>query len=840
MTLGEMLERSAEKYPEKIAIVYKEQRVTYKALNADANRLGRALNALGIKDNDKVGVLMPNCPEFVMGVFAALKAGAVFVPLNGLLTGRELTYVINNSESKILIAAPPYDGLLAMLKPHLPKVTHILTLEDDPDDDELQPFKPIMASHDDSNLKPSVKLTDPAAIYYSSGTTGLPKGAMLSHVNILSSTVAIGKAVNASRKDVPLCCLPMFHTLAMTACVMVPIFAGMTNILLETFLPQPVLKGFSDWKVTIFVGVPTMFAVLANMPNLSRYDVSNLRLGYVGGAPLTTAIAEKFESRFPAPLYEGYGLSECAPLVSVNPLGNRKIGSIGKAADRVTWKIADKNGNELPRNSVGEIIVSGPNVMIGYYNNEEATKDAIKGEDVVIVTDESLKNYQSHKLPADITKTLAMFKNKKFTNENVFLATLEKKIGKESLDAHKELILTYSRQRWFCTGDLGYMDDDGFVFIADRKKDMIIVGGENVYPKEVENVLTQHPAVDDAAVIGIEDPIRGEVPKAYIVPKMGATIDEKDLLEFCRQSLAPYKVPRSIEMIDEIPKNITGKILKRTLRRIAAGLPADEEDEEEDREEAEDEVEEVAAPPVQPSAPTPPAGGMSLEDQIRMLEGGGVPPSAKPPAGMSIEDQLRMLEGGGVPPSAKPPAGMSIEDQLRMLEGGGVPPSAKPPAGMSIEDQLRMLEGGGMPTPQPQRQQPPREPQVYTSPTGEPLSFDEHLRLLVMEIPGGIAGSIAGVDGIGITSFTNDPDFPLTIAEAEIAAIVGAVKKGAAGIHAGEPHELYFVTDRYGFLVKSIRGQYIVILVLDANELNWGLMRLQINKIIPRIEQELF
>ncbi len=815
MTLGEMLERSAEKYPEKIAIVYKEQRVTYKALNADANRLGRALNALGIKNNDKVGVLMPNCPEFVMGVFAALKAGAVFVPLNGLLTGRELTYVINNSESKILIAAPPYDGLLAMLKPHLPKVTHILTLEDDPDDDELQPFKPIMASHDASNLKPSVNLTDPAAIYYSSGTTGLPKGAMLSHVNILSSTVAIGKAVNASRKDVPLCCLPMFHTLAMTACVMVPIFAGMTNILLETFLPQPVLKGFSDWKVTIFVGVPTMFAVLANMPNLSRYDVSNLRLGYVGGAPLTTAIAEKFESRFPAPLYEGYGLSECAPLVSVNPLGNRKIGSIGKAADRVTWKIADKNGNELPRNSVGEIIVSGPNVMIGYYNNEEATKEAIRGEDVVIVTDESLKNYQSHKLPADITKTLAMFKNKKFTNENVFLATLEKKIGKESLDAHKELILTYSRQRWFCTGDLGYMDDDGFVFIADRKKDMIIVGGENVYPKEVENVLTQHPAVDDAAVIGIEDPIRGEVPKAYIVPKMGATIDEKDLLEFCRQSLAPYKVPRSIEMIDEIPKNITGKILKRTLRRIAAGLPADEEDEEEDIEEAEDEVEEVAAPPVQPSAPTPPAGGMSLEDQIRMLEGGGAS-------------------------SVKPPAGMSIEDQLRMLEGGGVPPSAKPPAGMSIEDQLRMLEGGGMPTPQPQRQQPPREPQVYTSPTGEPLSFDEHLRLLVMEIPGGIAGSIAGVDGIGITSFTSDPDFPLTVAEAEIAAIVGAVKKGATGIHAGEPHELYFVTDRYGFLVKTIRGQYIVILVLDANELNWGLMRLQINKIIPRIEQELF
>ncbi|GAK54731.1 long-chain-fatty-acid--CoA ligase [Candidatus Moduliflexus flocculans] len=820
MTLGEMLERSGEKYPDKIALVYKEQRVTYKQLNSDANRLGRALNALGVGSNDKVGVLMPNCPEFVMSVFAALKAGAVFVPLNGLLTGRELSYVVDNSDAKILIAAPPYDSVLAMLKPHLPKVEKILTLDDDTEEDGLIPFRPMMSKYDDSNLKPSVNLSDPAAIYYSSGTTGLPKGAMLSHVNILSSTVAIGKAVDASRRDVPLCCLPMFHTLAMTACVMVPIFAGMTNILLETFLPQPVLKGFSDWKVTIFVGVPTMFAVLANMPHLERYDISNFRLGYVGGAPITDAIVEKFESRFPAKLYEGYGLSECAPLVSVNPLGNRKIGSIGKTADRVTWKIADKNGKELPRNTVGEIIVSGPNVMLGYYNNEEATKEAIKGEDANIIMNESLVNYQKYGLPADILQSLTAFKNKKFTNENVFLATLDKRIGKETLEKYRELILTYSRQRWFSTGDLGYMDEDGFVFIADRKKDMIIVGGENVYPKEVENVLTQHPGVEDAGVIGIEDPIRGEVPKAYIVPKLGAAIDEKDILEFCRQHLAAYKVPRSIEVIDEIPKNITGKILKRTLRRIAAGLPPDEEDEDEYDEEVE-EVEEVA-PPVSTS---PKPGGMSIEEQMRMLEGGGKP--ATPPAGgMSLEDQIRMLENGG-------------------SNFGGKPSTPTPPptsGGMSIEEQMKMLEGGGSnfggkaaaPTP------PPRQQPTYTPPSGEGLGFDDHLRQLVMEIPGGIAGSIAGFDGIGITSFTNDPDFSLTVADAEVASIVGAVKKSSESLNAGDPQEVYFVTNRYGFLVKTIRGQYVVTLVIDANELNWGLMRVQINKIIPRIEAELF
>ena len=802
MTLGEMLERSGEKYPEKIALVYKDQRVTYKQLNSDANRLGRALNALGVGSNDKVGVLMPNCPEFVMSVFAALKAGAVFVPLNGLLTGRELAYVVGNSDAKVLIAAPPYDSVLAMLKPQLPNVEHILTLDDDAEEDDLTPFRPMMSAYDDSNLKPTVNLTDPAAIYYSSGTTGLPKGAMLSHVNILSSTVAIGKAVDASRKDVPLCCLPMFHTLAMTACVMVPIFAGMTNILLETFLPQPVLKGFSDWKVTIFVGVPTMFAVLANMPHLERYDISNFRLGYVGGAPITDSIVEKFESRFPAKLYEGYGLSECAPLVSVNPLGNRKIGSIGKTADRVTWKITDKNGKELPRNTVGEIVVSGPNVMIGYYNNEEATKEAIKGEEANIITNESLANYQKYNMPADIMQGLTAFKNKKFINENAFLANLEKKLGKETLEKHRELILTYSRQRWFLTGDLGYMDDDGFVFIADRKKDMIIVGGENVYPKEVENVLTQHPGIEDAGVIGIEDPIRGEVPKAYIVPKLGATIDEKDILEFCRQHLAAYKVPRSIEVIDEIPKNITGKILKRTLRRIAAGLPPDEDDEEEEFDEEVEEVEEVA--PI----PTPPkSGGMSLEDQMAMLEGGGSNFGGKPAAPVQP-----------IPPKV---GGMSLEDQMAMLEGGGSNFGGQPAA----------------PTP------PPRPQPTYTPPaasSGEGLGFDEHLRQLVMEIPGGIAGSIAGFDGIGITSFTNDPDFSLTVADAEIASIVGAVKKSSESLNAGEPQEVYFVTNRYGFLVKTIRGQYVVTLVIDANELNWGLMRVQINKIIPRIEAELF
>ncbi len=739
MTLGEMLERSAERFPDKIAIVFKDQRVKYNELNRQVNQLGRALNALGVGRDDKVGILMPNCPEFVMGVFAALKAGGVFVALNALLSGRELTYVINDSDINVIIAAPPYDELLEMLRPQIPQVKYILSIDEEPEEEGLISIPALIASYDDSNLKPSVKLEDMAAIYYTSGTTGLPKGAMLTHVNILSSTVAIGKAVTASRKDVPLNCLPLFHTLAMTACIMVPIFGGMTNILLETFLPQPVLQGFSDWKVTIFVGVPTMFAVLANMPHLKRYDVSHLRLGYCGGAPLTTAIAEKFESKFPCKIYEGYGLSECSPLVSVNPLDHRKIGSIGKAADRVSWKIVDLNGNEVSRTSVGEIIVKGPNVMKGYYKNEEATKQAI-------------------------------------------------------------------RNGWLNTGDLAYMDEDGFVFIADRKKDMIIVGGENVYPKEVEDVLTQHSSVKDAGVIGIEDPIRGEVPKAYIVPKLGATVDEKDVLEFCRQHLASFKIPRSIEIIDEIPKNVTGKILKRVLRRIAAGLPADEDEDDfdEDFEDEEDEELEGAAEVVEP-APAPPAGGMNLEEQMRQMEGAAMPP---PAGGMSLEEQMRQMEGATMPP---PAGGMNLEEQMRQMEGAGARPSV--PSTVA--------------------------PQELTGPDGGAVALDEFLRRLVMEIPGGLAGSIAGMDGIGIVSFSNDPDFPTSVADAELAAVMGTIGKATESLSAGNPKEAYFVADRYGFVIKQV-SQYLIMLVVEATELNWGLTRLHLNKLVPFVEKELF
>ena len=805
MTLGEMLERSAERFPEKIAIVFRDRQLTYKELNAQVNQLGRALNDLGIGREDKVGLLMNNCPEFVMGVFAALKAGGVFVALNALLSGRELTYVINNSDAKVIITAPPYDGLLAMLRPQIPQVKHILTLNEDPAEGLIS-IPALMKSYDDANLKPSVNLEDIAAIYYTSGTTGLPKGAMLTHVNILSSTVAIGKVVNVSRNDIPLNCLPLFHTLAMTACIMVPIFGGMTNVLLETFLPQPVLQGFSDWKVTVFVGVPTMFAVLGNMPKLQRYDISHLRLGYSGGAPLTNAVADKFEAKFPCKIHEGYGLSECSPLVTANPVGNRKIGSIGKPVDRVSVKVVDKDGNELPRGAVGEIAVSGPNVMRGYYKDEEATKQAINGKEGCEVTDQSLASLKKAGLPEAILQKLVKLKGREFLKEPVFLAVLDKQLGKDPAAQFRDLILTYTRRRWFFTGDLAYMDDDGFAFIADRKKDMIIVGGENVYPKEIENILTQYPGIEDAGVIGVADPIRGEVPKAYVVPKHGASIDEKDILNFCKKHLAQFKIPRSIEVIDEIPKNLTGKILKRVLRRIDQGLPANEEEDDFDDDFPEDDELEVA--------------DAELEQVEEVVE--EVPEVA-------AEPQL-------APP---PPKGISFEDQLRQLEGGGgmMPPPPAASGGLSLEEQLRQMEGGGGMTPPPAA---PVRPKPAEREGAEKGGFEEHLRRMVMDIPGGIAASIVGFDGIGIAAFSTDHDFQTIIADAEVAGVMNAVRKAAQSLSAGSPQEVYLLMDQYGIVVKTVGNQYLVSLVLEARELNWGLTRLHINKIVPLIEQELF
>lgn len=501
MTLGEILDRSTQKFPEKIAIVFKDRQIPYNDLAKDSNKLGRALHAMGIGKDDKVGILMGNCPELIVGIFGTLKACAVFVVLNPLLSGRDLTYVINHADIQVILAAPPYDELLVMLRPQIPQVKYLFTVNKEPEEGQIS-IPVLIESYDGTSLKPDSQQTDLAAIHYTAGTTGLPKGVMLTHTNILTNIVTIGKLLQINRQDIFLTCIPMFSLFTLTISMMLPLLVGATNVLLDNFLPQPVLQDFHTWKVSIFAGVPSMFAVLANMPHLERYDFSHFRLGLCVETTLTKKIAEKFIANFSGHLYVGYGLTECSPVVSIGPLNQRKIEAVGKAVERVMVKIIDRRGDDVQRNTVGEIIVRGPNIMKGYYKNEAATKQAM-------------------------------------------------------------------REGWFHTGDLGYMDVDEFIFITDRKDNVFLVDGKYVFPKEIERVLMQYPGIEDVGVIGIEDPIRGEVPKAYVLPKSGANIDKHAVLTFCRQHLAPFQLPHSIEVIDEIPRSINGKILKRHLRDIA-------------------------------------------------------------------------------------------------------------------------------------------------------------------------------------------------------------------------------------------------------------------------------
>jgi len=762
MTLGEMLERSASQFPDKIALVYKGLRIPYSELNIKANKLARALVSLGVKaGEDKVGLLLPNCPEFVIGMFGIFKSGAAVVPLNILLKGDELSYIINHSDAKVIITGPPYDQLISLIRSKLPQVKEVISLSREED---YVSFSEIMERESGEPYKPYIGLEDVAAIYYTSGTTGLPKGAMLTHVNLLTNVVAIGNALNASRKDVPLCCVPMFHALAATGTVLTPIFGGMTLVILDYFLPQPVLQTIQDEKVTVFVGVPTMYAVLANMPNLNRYDLSSLRLCFCGGAPLTKAIVEKFESKFPAKIYEGYGLSETSPLVSVNPLNKRKIGSIGKCVSRVEWKLVDSKGNEVPPGEIGEIIVRGMNVMKGYYKDPESTRKTI-------------------------------------------------------------------RDGWLYTGDMGQMDEEGYVYIVDRKKDMLIVGGENVYPREIEEVLYAYPGVLEAAVIGVADPIKGEVPKAFVVPKAGVKLDEQKLIAFCRDRLAPFKVPRSLEILDELPKTATGKIWKRKLRDMAAGLDEDEMDEEEeetleDVEETEG-VEEVEALTVDEEEAE--EAGEDLVDQLAQeVEEAAEKPTDK--GGYDLAAAMSQLEQGA-PPSSRAPAISGGEDLAALMaQLENAPPKSTTPVETPSQRGSESVLGSKV--------------GKVEEEAGElglaGFSYEEKLKYMVTTTPGGIAAGVTGEDGIGIASFNTNPDFDPTVADAELATMVSLAKKTATSLGAGKPQELIFMMEQVTIIIRLIGDRYFLALTGEAKELNLGLARLQMNKIIPLLEKELY
>lgn len=496
-------------HPEKTAYIFQGLSTSYGELEQYVNRFANCLKQLGVNKGDHVALLLGNSPQYIISLYGSLKAGATVIPINPIYTAKEIEYILNNGDVKLVIALDQLIPLLEKMHEHLPKITHFIacpTSQQELDIDQfpslkgkLEAFTNMIGEGNSHFEEPTLFDDDVAVILYTSGTTGKPKGAMLTHRNLYSNAMDTGLYLQMSHQDKIIATLPMFHVFCLTVALNAPLMTGATVIIVPRFSPSDIFQVVRDYEATIFAGVPTMYNFLLQYEDGKASDLQSLRLCVSGGASMPVALLHDFEKIFNVIISEGYGLSEASPVTCFNPLDRpRKPGSIGTSIINVENKVVNELGEELPPGEVGELIVRGPNVMKGYYKMQEET---------------------AHTL----------------------------------------------RDGWLYTGDLAKMDEEGYFYIVDRKKDLIIVGGYNVYPREVEEVLYNHPDVVEAAVVGVPDTEFGEVVKSFVVKK-NPDLTEEQLIDYCKEHLAKYKIPSSIQFLDELPKNTTGKILRRALK----------------------------------------------------------------------------------------------------------------------------------------------------------------------------------------------------------------------------------------------------------------------------------
>ncbi|MBW1892625.1 MAG: long-chain fatty acid--CoA ligase [Deltaproteobacteria bacterium] len=514
LNLATILEASAVENPEKEAIIFMDRRITYQEINGAANAVANALLEAGIQKGDKVALMCPNLPYFPIAYYGILKAGAVVVPLNVLLKEREIAYHLNDSNSKAFFCFEgtpelpmAQEGHNAFKQTKECEIFWIMpAVPDAPSPIEgVTTFKELLEDQapwfDTVHTDPN----DTAVILYTSGTTGLPKGAELSHTNLMLNAMIAKDLSQGSREDSQLVTLPLFHSFAQTVQMNAGFLMAQKLALIPRFNADDVFKIMEVEEISIFCGVPTMYWELLMLKDAEKkFDLKkiakNLRICASGGASLPVEIIKQFEEKFEVPILEGYGLSETSPICAFNKLYmERKPGSIGTPVWGVEAIIVDKDDVPLEHDEVGELVVRGPNVMKGYYNRPEETEKTIK-------------------------------------------------------------------DGWFYTGDMAKMDEDGYYYIVDRIKDMIIRGGYNVYPREIEEVLLTHPAVSLAAVIGTPHETHGEDIKAFIILKEGAQATSEEIIAWSKENMANYKYPREVEIRDELPLTATGKVLKRELK----------------------------------------------------------------------------------------------------------------------------------------------------------------------------------------------------------------------------------------------------------------------------------
>jgi len=500
MNVADIVKLTAARLPAKAALIFQDKPITYAELDRAIDEAAAGIASLGIRKGDRVGVLVHNVPHFIYAYLGIERAGGVMVPLNTMFTAHEISYILADAEARAVIVAEPFVRAVDGLRETLPMLEHVVVVGGG---------APIGTMAWDQMTGrggdvPSVNVgeDDLAALPYTSGTTGKPKGAMLTHGNLMANLEQMHRVpqLSEAESDVVLLVLPMFHIYALNVSLGLTFRVGATAVLQERFDPVASLDAIERHHITVVFGAPPMFVAWLSTPNVESRDLSSVRLAVSGAAPLPGPVLEDFRRRLGVTIWEGYGLTETAPGVTSNAMGaEAKPGSIGKPLPEIQLRLLDEQGDDVEDGDPGEIVVRGPNVFRGYWHDDAATSEAM-------------------------------------------------------------------RDGWFHTGDVAYEDEDGYLFLVDRKKDLIIVSGFNVYPREVEEALYRHPKIAEAAVVGVPHPYTGEAVKAVVVLKPGQSATEEEIIEFCKRSIARFKCPQVVEFADKLPHTDTGKILRRALR----------------------------------------------------------------------------------------------------------------------------------------------------------------------------------------------------------------------------------------------------------------------------------